>query len=69
MLPFIVDVEQRWKLYDESKWLKAQFDLAPQKGFRFLSTFEAGFRWDHHQGPVKHTMTRKAKSSARSPTK
>ena len=45
MLPFIVDsYEQGWKLYDESKWLKAQFDLAPQKGFRFLSTFEAGFR-------------------------
>ncbi len=45
MLPFIVDsYEQGWKLYDESKWLKAQFDKAPQKGFRFLSTFEAGFR-------------------------
>jgi len=45
MLPFIVDsYEQGLKLYDESKWLKAQFDLAPQKGFRFLSTFEAGFR-------------------------
>ena len=45
MLPFLVDsYEQGWKLYDESKWLKAQFDKAPQKGFRFLSTFEAGFR-------------------------
>jgi tripartite ATP-independent transporter DctP family solute receptor len=45
MLPFLVDsYEQGWKLYDESRWLKSQFDQAPQKGFRFLSTFEAGFR-------------------------
>lgn len=45
MLPFLVDgYEQGWKLYDESKWLKAQFDKAPQKGFRFLATWEAGFR-------------------------
>ncbi len=45
MLPFIVDsYEQGWKFYDESKWLKAQFDKAPEKGFRFLATWEAGFR-------------------------
>jgi tripartite ATP-independent transporter DctP family solute receptor len=45
MLPFIVDsYEQGWKLYDESKWLKTQFDTAPAKGFRFLATWEAGFR-------------------------
>ena len=45
MLPYMVEsYEQGWKLYDESKWLKAQFDKAPQKGFRFLSTWEAGFR-------------------------
>ncbi len=45
MLPFIVDsYEQGWKLYDESKWLKAQFEKAPEKGFRFLATWEAGFR-------------------------
>jgi len=44
-LPFIIDsYEQGWKLYDESKWMKTQFDLGPSKGFRFLSTFEAGFR-------------------------
>ncbi len=54
MLPFIVDsYEQGWKLYDESKWLKAQFDLAPQKGFRFLSTFEAGFRCMTTKDPLK----------------
>jgi tripartite ATP-independent transporter DctP family solute receptor len=53
MLPFIVDsYEQGWKLYNESKWLKAQFDLAPKKGFRFLSTFEAGFRCMTTKGPL-----------------
>jgi tripartite ATP-independent transporter DctP family solute receptor len=45
MLPFLVDsYEQGWKLYDSSKWLQAQFDKAPAKGFRFLATWEAGFR-------------------------
>jgi TRAP-type transport system periplasmic protein len=45
MMPFIIDsYTQGWKFYDESKWLKAQFDKAPSKGFRFLATWEAGFR-------------------------
>jgi len=45
MLPYLVETyEQGWKLYDESKWLQAQFDKAPAKGFRFLATWEAGFR-------------------------
>jgi tripartite ATP-independent transporter DctP family solute receptor len=45
MLPFILDnYEQGWKFYDNSKWLKDQFAKAPGKGFRFLSTWEAGFR-------------------------
>ena len=45
MMPYMVEsYEQGWKLYDDSKWLQAQFDKAPAKGFRFLSTFEAGFR-------------------------
>ena len=45
MMPFLVDnYQQGWKLYDDSKWLKEQFDKAPAKGFRFLSTWEAGFR-------------------------
>jgi tripartite ATP-independent transporter DctP family solute receptor len=54
MLPFIVDsYEQGWKLYDESKWLKSEFDKAPQKGFRFLSTFEAGFRCMTTKEPLR----------------
>ncbi len=45
MLPFILDnYQQGWKFYDDSAWLKAQFDKGPAKGFRFLSTWEAGFR-------------------------
>ena len=44
-LPYLVEnYQQGWKLYDESKWLAAQFDKAPPKGFRFLATWEAGFR-------------------------
>jgi TRAP-type transport system periplasmic protein len=45
MMPFIIDsYSQGWKFYDESKWLKDQFAKAPAKGFRFLATWEAGFR-------------------------
>jgi tripartite ATP-independent transporter DctP family solute receptor len=45
MLPYMVETyEQGWKFYDDSKWLQAQFAKAPEKGFRFLSTWEAGFR-------------------------
>jgi tripartite ATP-independent transporter DctP family solute receptor len=45
MLPYLVEsYDQGWKLYDESAWMKAQFDKAPEKGFRFISTWEAGFR-------------------------
>lgn len=45
MLPYLVNnYAQGWKFYDESPWLNAQFAKAPAKGFRFLSTWEAGFR-------------------------
>jgi TRAP-type transport system periplasmic protein len=44
-VPFLVDsYTQGWKLYDESKWLQEQFAKAPSKGFRFIATWEAGFR-------------------------
>ena len=62
MLPFIVDsYEQGWKLYDESKWLQAQFDKAPAKGFRFLSTFEAGFRCMTTKDPLRTPEDAKGK--------
>lgn len=44
-MPFLVDTyEQGWELYDKSAWLQGEFDKLPEKGFRVLSTWEAGFR-------------------------
>lgn len=44
-MPFLVDTyEQGWELYDNSAWLGFQFSRLPEKGFRVLSTWEAGFR-------------------------
>ncbi len=44
-LPFMIETyEQGWKLYDGSKWMQAQYAKGPEFGFRYLSTFEAGFR-------------------------
>jgi TRAP-type transport system periplasmic protein len=62
MLPFLVDsYEQGWKLYDTSKWLKAQFDKAPAKGFRFLATWEAGFRCMTTKDPLSSPADAKGK--------
>ena len=45
LMPYLVDnYDQGWKLYDESKWLQKQFAEGPKKGFRFVATWEAGFR-------------------------
>ncbi|MEM9630802.1 MAG: TRAP transporter substrate-binding protein [Pseudomonadota bacterium] len=44
-MPFLVDsYEQGWELYDNSEWLQGEFQKLPEKGFRVLSTWEAGFR-------------------------
>tara|TARA_R110002110_G_scaffold103598_13_gene261860 strand:+ start:9064 stop:10071 length:1008 start_codon:yes stop_codon:yes gene_type:complete len=44
-MPFLVDsYEQGWDLYDNSDWLRGEFAKLPEKGFRVLSTWEAGFR-------------------------
>lgn len=44
-MPFLVDsYEQGWELYDNSQWLQGEFAKLPEKGFRVLSTWEAGFR-------------------------
>jgi tripartite ATP-independent transporter DctP family solute receptor len=62
MLPFMFDsYEQGWKFYDSSKWLKAQFDKAPAKGFRFLSTWEAGFRCMTTKDPLNTPADAKGK--------
>lgn len=45
LLPYLVEnYAQGWKLYDESAWLKKQFAKSQAKGFRFIATWEAGFR-------------------------
>lgn len=55
VLPYLVETyEQGWKLYDESPWLKGQFDALTGKGMRILSTWEAGFRSFTTKGPL-HT--------------
>lgn len=44
-LPYLVsNYEQGWRFYDESPWLRKQFDKLPEKGVRQLATWEAGFR-------------------------
>jgi TRAP-type transport system periplasmic protein len=61
-LPFLVDsYEQGWKLYDESPWLKAQFDELPKKGIRILSTWEAGFRSFTTKEPLNSPADAKGK--------
>ncbi len=44
-LPYLVgSYEEGWRFYDESPWLRGQFDKLPPKGMRHLATWEAGFR-------------------------
>ncbi len=62
MLPFLVDsYAQGWKLYDESPWMQAQFAKAPAKGFRFLATWEAGFRSMTTKEPLNSPADAKGK--------
>ncbi len=61
-LPFLVDTyEQGWKFYDESQWLQKQFSLLPPKGFRYLATFEAGFRCFSTKMPLNSPADAKGK--------
>lgn len=44
-LPYLVDsYEQGWRFYDESPWMRRQFDKLPAKGLHHVATWEAGFR-------------------------
>jgi TRAP-type transport system periplasmic protein len=44
-LPYLVgSYEEGWRFYDESPWLKEQFNKMPAKGLRHMATWEAGFR-------------------------
>lgn len=61
-MPFLVDTyEQGWKLYDESKALKAQLNELPSKGLRTLSTWEAGFRSFTTKEPLSSPADAKGK--------
>lgn len=61
-LPYLVETyEQGWKLYDDSKWMQAQFAKGPEKGFRFLSSFEAGFRSMTTRDPLNTPADAKGK--------
>ena len=62
VLPFLVETyPQGWKFYDESKWLQTQFAKGPEKGFRFLSNFEAGFRSMTTKDPIRTPADAKGK--------
>jgi TRAP-type transport system periplasmic protein len=62
MMPFIIDTyAQGWKFYDESKWIQTQFDKGPAKGFRFLATWEAGFRSMTTRDPLNSPEDAKGK--------
>lgn len=62
LMPYLVETyDQGWKLYDNSKWLKAQLDKGPDKGFRFLSTYEAGFRSMTTKDPLNSPADAKGK--------
>lgn len=62
VLPFLFDsYAQGWKFYDESAWLQAQFAKGPEKGFRFLSNFEAGFRSMTTKDPLRNPADAKGK--------
>lgn len=61
-LPYLVEsYEQGWKYYDDSKWMQKQFDKGPAKGFRFLATWEAGFRVMTTKDPLRSPEDAKGK--------
>ena len=61
-LPYLVEsYEQGWKYYDDSKWMQKQFEKGPAKGFRFLATWEAGFRVMTTKEPLRSPDDAKGK--------
>ena len=62
LMPYLVDTyDQGWKFYDDSAWLKKQFEQGPSKGFRILATWEAGFRSMTTKGPLASPEDAKGK--------
>lgn len=53
MMPFLFqNLDQAWKWWDESKWVKAMQDKTIDKGFRLVGDIEAGFRDLTTKAPV-----------------
>jgi tripartite ATP-independent transporter DctP family solute receptor len=69
MMPYLFDtLEQGWKWYDESKWVKALEEKAPAKGFRVLGALEAGFRNVTTKTPINGPADAKGKKMRVAPT-
>ncbi len=69
MMPYLFDtLEQGWKWYDESKWVKALEEKAPAKGFRVLGGLEAGFRNVTTKTPINGPADAKGKKMRVAPT-
>jgi len=69
MMPYLFDtLEQGWKWYDESKWVKDLDDKAPAKGFRVLGPLEAGFRNVTTKTPINSPADAKGKKMRVAPT-
>lgn len=69
MMPYLFDtLEQGWKWYDESKWVKALENQAPAKGFRVLGALEAGFRNVTTKTPINGPADAKGKKMRVAPT-
>ncbi len=69
LLPFLLQTyDQGWKWYDESKWLKAEFEKGPAAGFRFLANWESGFRSLTTKMPINGPEDAKGKKLRVAPT-
>lgn len=69
MMPFLFDnIEQGWKFYDDSKWMKELEAKAPAKGFRVLASGEAGFRLLTTKTPINGPSDAKGKKMRVAPT-
>lgn len=69
MMPFLFEtLEQGWKWYDESKWIKSLEDQAPSKGFRIIGSLGAGFRNLTTKAPVNNPEDAKGKKMRVAPT-
>ena len=68
LMPYLVDTyDQGWQLYDDSAWLKKQFDQGPSKGFRIPRHLGGRLPLDDHQGPAQLARGREGQEAAHLP--